>query len=108
MDQTTEHAVTAGPVFRFGLQRNWCNLIGQPIYKTREVLEIVGSVASAFAQVTLPPLGGVHPLGPPRPGNPVEGNGMHTRLKGLSHRVVGRAVNCPLLGTPELRSSLGG
>ena len=40
--------------------------------------------------------------------NPVEGNGLHTRLKGLSHRVVGRAVNCPLSGPPGLRSSLGG
>ena len=108
LDQATEHAVTASPVFRFGLQCNWCTLIGQPIYKNREVLKTVGSVASAFTQATLPPLGGVHPLGPPRPGNPVEGNGMHTRLKGLSHRVIGRAVNCPLLGPPGLRSSLGG
>jgi hypothetical protein len=33
---------------------------------------------------------------------------MHTRLMGPSHRVVGRAVNCPLPGPPGLRSSLGG
>ena len=59
-------------------------MIGQPIYKTREVLEIVGSVASAFAQVTLPPLGGVYPLGQPRPGNPVEGNVRHTQLRPTS------------------------
>jgi hypothetical protein len=55
-----------------------------------------------------PPMGGVQSLGPPRPGNPVEGNGLHTQLKGLSHRVVGRAVNCLLPGPPGLRSSLGG
>jgi hypothetical protein len=51
-----------------------------------------------------PSLGGVPSLGHPRPGHPVEGNGRHTQLMGLSHRVVGRAVNCPL----GLRSSLGG
>ena len=90
------------------MQRNWCPLIGQPIYKTREVLETVGSVACASAQATLPPLGGVPSLGLPRLGNPVEGNGRHTRLKGPSHRVVGLAVNCPLSGPPGLRSSLGG
>ena len=55
-----------------------------------------------------PPLGGVQSLGPSRPGNLVEGNGLHTRLKGPSHRVVVRAVNCPLSGPPGLRSSLGG
>ena len=51
------------------------------------------------------PLGGVHSLGPPRPGNPVGGNGMHTRLMGPSHRVVGRAVNWPLPGPPGLSYS---
>ena len=41
-----------------------------PIYKTREELETVGSVACASAQATLPPLGGVASLGLPRLGNP--------------------------------------
>ena len=54
--------------------------------------------SGALAAVTLAHLGGVQSLGSPRPGNPVEGNGLHTRLNGLSHRVVGRAVNCPLSG----------
>ena len=55
-----------------------------------------------------PSLGGVPSLGQPRPGNPVEGNGRHTRVKAPSHRVAGLAVNCPLPGLPGLRSSLGG
>jgi hypothetical protein len=61
---------TAGPVFRFGLQCHWCPLIGQPIYKTREVLGSAGSLACASVQATLPPLGGVASLGLPRLGNP--------------------------------------
>ena len=87
---------------------SYLTLIGQPFYKGRRILEIVASVAGASALATLAPLGGVQSLGSPRPGNPVEGNGLYTRLKGLSHRVVGRAVNCPLPGPPGLRSSLGG
>ena len=61
----------------------WSNLIGQPFYNTRPILRRVASVAGALAAATLVPLGGVPSLGPPRPGNPVEGNGRHTRLKGL-------------------------
>jgi hypothetical protein len=70
LDQATTHAVRAGPVFRFGLQCHWCTMIGQPIYKTREVLGSAGSLACASAQATLPPLGGVASLGLPRLGNP--------------------------------------
>ena len=56
-----------------------------------------------------PSLGGVPSLDQPRPGNPVEGNGRHTRVKAPSHRgVAGLAVNCPLPGPPGLRSRLGG
>ena len=93
---------------RVGFAESCLTLIGQPFYKGRRILEIVASVAGASAPSRLAPLGGVQSLGPPRLGNPVEGNGCHTRLKGLSHRVVGRAVNCPLPGPPGLRSSMGG
>jgi hypothetical protein len=93
---------------RVGFAESCLTLIGQPFYKARGILEIVASVAGASAAATLAPLGGVQSLGPSRPGNHVEGNGLHTRLNGLFHRVVGRAVNCPLPGPPGLRSRLGG
>ena len=85
---------------RIGFAESCLTLIGQPFYKARGILEIVASVAGASTAATLAPLGGVQSLGPSRLGNPVEGNGLHTRLKGLSHCVVGQAVNCPLPGSP--------
>jgi hypothetical protein len=84
------------------------NLIGQPFYKGRPILGRVASVAGSITASTLVHLGRVPSLGQPRPGNPVEGNGRDTRLKGLSHRIAGLVVNCPLPGPPGLRSSLGG
>ena len=85
-------------VYLVGFAESCSNLIGQLFYKSRRILGRVASVAGALAAATLAHLGGVQSLGPPRLGNPVEGNGLHTRLKGLSHHVVGRAVNCPLSG----------
>jgi hypothetical protein len=95
-------------VYQVGFANSCSNLIGQPFYNARRILRRVANVAGASAAATLAPLGGVQSLGPTRPGNPVEGNGLRTRLKGPSHRIVGRAVNCPLSGPPGLRSSLGG
>ena len=65
-DRTHGHSLSGIQVWFVAL----CNLIGQPIYKAREVLETVGSVACASVQATLPPLGGVASLGLPRLGNP--------------------------------------
>ena len=77
-------------VGRVGFAKSCSNLIGQPFYKGRRILRRVTSVAGASAAATLVPTmgGGVPSLGPPRPRNPVEGNGGHTRLKGLSHLIV--------------------
>ena len=97
------------PVFRFGLQRNWCPLIGQPINIAREVQGTVGSLAWDSTQATLPTPGrGCFPR-PSKAGKPwQQGNGSNTRLKGLSHRIAGLAVNCPLRVRRWLRPSPGG
>jgi hypothetical protein len=94
-------------VHQVGFADSCSNLIGRPFDKTKHILIRVASVAGASPAATLASLGGVESLGPPRPGNPVEGNGLHTRLTGPSHRVVGRVVNCPLSGPPGLSSGLG-
>jgi hypothetical protein len=85
-------------VYRVGFANPTSNLIGQPFYNARRILRRVASVAGASAAATLTPIGrGAIPM-PPRPGNPVEGNGLHTWLKVPSHHVEGWAVNCPLSG----------
>ena len=74
---------------RVGFAKSCSYLIGQPFYKARCILGRVASVAGARPQQQWPSMGGVPSLGQPRPGNPVEGNGRHTRVKAPSHRVAG-------------------
>ena len=66
LDQPVKLMVPYWELHGFDLQSQCFNLIGQPGYKSREVLRKVVSLAGTSALATLPPLEGPTSLGPPR------------------------------------------